>query len=132
MTEKDPLKSTKVLAIWFLESDVRNNTLTKGRKRNKCVTRFTTRHRPFQLIADRVLSKTMRVLSLIKRSSWYKSAGVPPLTPLGWKIKARPYGCWIGTNFFLLLMKTVRSSEVGLHYGFFSFFMIMLINPSLL
>ena len=39
--------------------------------------------RTFELIAARVLRKTVRVLSLTKRSSSYESAGVPPLTPLG-------------------------------------------------
>ena len=43
----------------------------------------TNASRTFELIAARVLTKTVRVLSLTKRSSSYESAGLPPLTPLG-------------------------------------------------
>ena len=39
--------------------------------------------RTFELIAARVLSKTMRVLSLTKRSSSYESAGGATSDPLG-------------------------------------------------
>ena len=53
-------------------------------KRNDVTMRDASQNasRTFELMAARVLTKTMRVLSLTKRSSSYKRMGVPP-DPLG-------------------------------------------------